>query len=168
MASYATRRNAVLSFDKPILLSLLVSEDFTATKFIDNESNYSNMLIKTISAKKISNGKSVSHARVRFHGQSINRLTTSTMNNEQALLFQHEVEIPTWWTARDFLAVLYILTVGDILWLHQVETFSCGAVPIALVGLSRVSDAFEWSKSELEHIIRMYGAFVVVNGGEYN
>jgi hypothetical protein len=164
MGPQVTRRNAVLRFDEPVLLSLLLCpEDSKGTSNVMNEDS-EGVLIEAISAKKIANGAFFSQIRVRFYGQLSKR--TATSQEEDKLCAQHELEIPSWWTARDFLAVLYTLTVGDSFWISQVETLPHGIFPIALVGLSRLPDAFDWAKSELEHIVWKYGALVVVHGGE--
>jgi hypothetical protein len=145
-------------------MSLLFSEESTSAKFIGkSEANNSEKLITTISAKKMEEIDGRSRIQIQFYGHCMNQVTTSADDVDNKHHLQHEMEIPSWWKARDFLAALYILTVGDVFWLSQVAETS---FPIALTGISRVQNAFDWSPSELEHIIRKYGASVAVHGGD--
>jgi hypothetical protein len=148
------------------LMSLLFPQGPMPAQFTGkSEAGNGEKLITTISAKKTNQIDGLSRIQVHFYGRSMNQESISATDIEDEHHMQHEMEIPSWWTARDFLAVLYILTVGDIFWLTQVGAFPRGIFPFTLIGITRVQDAFDWSRSEMQHIIRKYGAYVVVRGG---
>jgi hypothetical protein len=57
---------------------------------------------------------------VKFYGFSMNQgVTAASTSAADTACQKHEFKVPSWWTAQDFLAVLYVLTVGDVYWLGQ-------------------------------------------------
>ena len=157
-----TRNCAVLRLENPTYLISFLKSD------VDREPQKKDRLLK-ISSVSATKGEvmsdSIALVSVRFWGRKAAESWKAVLEDAE-IVYSREFQMPSWWTPKQFLGALYVMSNIHKCWVIQTIRINCGLLSGPCAAVSDVACAFSWTPSELDALLQRYGGNIAVSGGD--